>query len=221
MTNDVSRILLITNPADDSPTKYLDAWSELVLEIAKKQNDVFVFELRDQRANKQELTRVIQKQKPQLIIFNGHGSDASITGFGQKVLIKCEDNECLQKEKIVHSMSCSSGKELGQKCIKIGTLSYIGYSEEFKLVHLNKQTKQERRSDPVATFFLKPAFEAVFALIRGATTGKAYKESQKVYVENLRRLTTSSLTEYNTSVASRLYHDLKYQVCLGDSQARF
>ncbi len=217
----MSRIILVTNPADDIPLKYLDAWLELIIETAKKQKDTLIFELKNEQANKQELTRVIQKEKPQLILFNGHGNDSCIAGFKQKILIKCNDNEYLLKGKIVHSISCNSGKELGQKCIKIGTLSYIGYSEEFKLTHLNKQTKQERLNDPIATFFLGPAFEVVLVLINGATTAEAYKKSQAMYAKCLRTLLTSSKTEYNTTIASRLFHNLKYQVCLGDHQVSF
>ncbi len=219
----MSRIILITNPANDNdqPTKYLDSWSELVTEAVKKQKDTVIFELKKEQANKKELTQLIQKEKPQLIIFNGHGDDRSITGFDHKVLIRCDDNEHLLKEKIIHSMSCDSGKELGPKCIKLGTLSYIGYSEEFKLTHLNRQTNQERLDDEVAGFFLRPAFEAILALIEGATTGEACRRSRKMYAENLSTLMTSRLTEYNTNMASRLYHNLKYQICLGDSKASF
>ena len=217
----MSRIILVTNPADDIPVKYLDAWSELIIETAKKQKDTLIFELKNEQANKQKLTRAIQREKPQLIVFNGHGNSSSICGFKQKILIRCDDNEYLLKGKIVHSISCNSGKELGQKCIKIGTLSYIGYSEEFKLTHLNKQTNQERLSDPIATFFLGPAFEVVLALIKGATAGEAYKKSQAMYAKYLRTLLASSVTEYNTTVASRLFHNLTHQVCLGDHQANF
>lgn len=215
------RIILITNPANDQPTKYLDSWSKLIIEAVKKQKDTIIFELNKARANKQELTQLIQKEKPQLIIFNGHGDNKTIVGFDQKVLIRCDDNEHLLKGKIVHSMSCDSGKELGPKCIKLGTLSYVGYEEKFELTHLNKQTDQDRLNDPVAGFFLKPAFEVILALIEGATVEEAYKRSQKIYVENLRLLMTSRFAEYNTKVASRLYHNLKYQVCLGDSNVNF
>lgn len=217
------RIILITNPADhnDAPIQYLDAWSELITEAVKKQKDTMIFELKGEQASKQKLTEVIQKEKPQLVIFNGHGNDSSIAGFRQGVLIRCGDNELLLRGKIIHSMSCNSGKELGPKCIQFGTLSYIGYSKEFKLTHLNKQTKEERLNDPVAGFFLKPAFVAILALIQGVTTEEAYKESQKIYKKNLRKLMSSSSTEYNTVVASRLYHNLKYQVCLGNLSANF
>lgn len=217
----MSRIILVTNPADDDATKYLDAWSGLITETVKKQKDILIFELKNKQANKQQLTQIILKEKPQLIVFNGHGNNSSIMGFKNKVLIRCDYNEHLLKEKIVHSMACNSGKELGQKCIRIGTLSYIGYYEEYKLTYLNKQTKQERLDDPIATLFLRPAFEVILALLMGHTAGEAYKKSQTMYRKNLRMLLASPSREYNTKVASRLFHNLKYQVCLGDKGAIF
>ena len=217
----MSRIMLITNPADDDATKYLDAWSKLITETVKKQKDILIFELKNEQANKQKLTQVILKEKPQLIVFNGHGNDSSIGGFKNKVLIRCDYNERLLKERIVHSMACNSGKELGQKCIRIGTLSYIGYCEEYKLTYLNEQTKQGRLNDPIATLFLRPAFEAILALIMGHTAEEAYKKSQTMYRKNLRILIASSSKKYNTDIASRLFHNLRYQVCLGDGGAIF
>jgi len=217
----MSRIILVTNPSDDVPLKYLDSWTKLIIEAVKKRQDTLVFELKKEKANRQLLSQLIQKEKPRLIVFNGHGNNISITGFHRKVLIRCNDNESLLKGKIIHSMSCNSGKTLGQTCIKIGTLSYIGYSEEFKLVYLKKERKQEMLDDPVAAFFLEPAFEVIVALINGDTTGDAYRKSQEMYAKNLRRLLASSLTEYNTTVASRLFHNLKHQICLGDLRASF
>jgi hypothetical protein len=57
-------------------------------------------------------------------------------------------------------------------------------------------------------------------LIEGTATEKAYNRSQKLYKDNLRLLITSNRTELNTIVASQLFHNLKYQVCLGDGEAR-
>ena len=217
----MSRIILVTNPADDSPTKYLDSWLYKIVNLAKKQKDTFIFELRKNQANKKQLIQLIKNKKPQFVIFNGHGSNDSITGFGQKILIKCNENEYLLKGKIVHSLSCNSAKKLGPRCIKIGTLTYIGYEEEFKLVHLNKSSNKERLKDEVANFFLRPAYEAVIALIEGATAKNAYERSQKMYLENLEVLITSSSAEYNTVVASLLFHNLEHQVCLGNNKAYF
>ncbi len=217
----MARILLITNPSDDVPTKYLGAWSEKIINLAKQQTDTVVFSLDRKEANKMQVAKIIEMEKPQLILFNGHGDSESITGFNQEVLIRCNENEYLLANKIVHSLSCDSGKNLGPQCIKIGTLAYIGYKEKFKLIHLNKSSQTEMLNDDIANFFLQPAYEAVVALIEGATAEEAYKRSQRIYRDNLSILITSKDTGYNTIVASQLYHNMVYQVRLGKSEAFF
>lgn len=217
----MTRIILVSNASHDAPTEYLDSWFTKIIDLVKNQKDTKLFELKKERANRKELTELIEKENPQFIIFNGHGNDELITGFNQDILIRCDDNEDILKDKIVHSMACESAKKLGQKCITIGTRSFIGYKEKFNLVHLNKKTETEQLNDQVAGFFLEPAYEAVLALVEGSTTGDAYTRSQEMYRNNLMILLTSNNTEYNTVLASRLFHNLKHQVCLGDQTASF
>lgn len=217
----MSRIILVSNASHDTPTEYLDSWFSKIVEMAKQQPDTRLFELKKEKANRKELADLIEKENPQLVIFNGHGNDELITGFNQDILVRCDDNETILKDKIVHSMACESAKKLGQKCITIGTRSFIGYKEKFNLVHLNKKTELEQLNDPVARFFLEPAYEAVIALVEGKTTGDAYTRSQNMYRENLTILLTSTNTSYNTALASRLYHNFQHQVCLGDQVAYF
>lgn len=217
----MSRILLVTNPSDDKPTEYLDAWSEQFINLAVGQKNTVVFELRRNQANRGKLTQLIENEKPRLVVFNGHGSDDSIAGFGQEILIRCDENEHLLRGKIVHTLACHSGKTLGPKCIQIGTLAYVGYKEAFKFVHLNKISKKEQFRDEMARFFLQPAYEAVIALIEGATVGEAYDRSQKTGSDLLITLLASESTAYNTTVASRLFHNLTHQVCLGNKGASF
>ena len=50
----MSRIILVTNPSDDLPTKYLDSWLYKVINLAKKQKDTFIFELYRKQANKKK-----------------------------------------------------------------------------------------------------------------------------------------------------------------------
>ena len=219
----MSRIILVSNAStpDDAPTEYLDSWFGKIVELVKKQKDTKLFELKKERANRKELTELIEKENPQLVIFNGHGNDELITGFKQEILVRCNDNESILAGKIVHSMACESAKKLGQKCIIIGTRSFIGYKEKFNLVHLNKKSVPEQLGDPIARFFIEPAYEAVIALVEGKTTGDAYTKSQNAYRENLTMLLTNNCTEYNTVLASRLYHNFQHQVCLGDKSASF
>lgn len=217
----MARIILASNASHDAPTEYLESWFSKIVDSARQQRDIKLFELKKERANRKELTELIEKENPQFVIFNGHGNDEVITGFNQDILVRCDDNESILEGKIVHSMACESAKKLGQKCISIGTRSFIGYKEKFNLVHLNKKSGPEQLSDPIARFFLEPAYEAILALVEGKTTGDAYMKSQDMYRENLTILLTSDNTNYNTVLASRLYHNFKHQVCLGSQVASF
>lgn len=221
MHHRVARILLITNPAHDIPTEYLDAWSKRALDVARQQPDVRIFELNKTEATKENVTKIIEAEKPQLVIFNGHGNENVITGYEFEILIQINDNEILLEKKIIHAFACAAGKNLGPKCVAIGSAAYIGYREKFQLTHLNKLTETEQINDPIATFFLEPAFSAILALIEGKTMIEAYNISQAMYLQHLQILLTSSSTDLNTTVAARLYHNLRHQVCLGNQVARF
>jgi hypothetical protein len=217
----MARIILATNVNDDSGMTYLGTWFSKVIARAKWHPDTVIFELKADKANKDELTEVIERENPQFVIFNGHGNDTSIFGFQKGVLIKTDDNEHLLNNKIVHSMACSAAKELGPKCISIGTRSFIGYKEKYWFGHLDRKTEEEQLSDELAGFFLDPAYEAIFALLEGATASEAHARSQRMYHENLRLMINSTNTDYNTVLASRLFHDLTHQVCLGDGNSKF
>jgi hypothetical protein len=217
----MSRILVVTNPCDDKVTEYLDTWSEKAISLAKTKPDTFVYELRGKKANQADFIKIVEEKQPRLILFNGHGNHDLITGFNQEVLIRCGENEGCLKNAIIHAMSCNAGKTLGPACIKIGSLAYIGYKEEFKLTHLNKNTKEEQLQDEVAKFFLEPAYEVIIALIEGSTVGEAYDRSRKMCGDNLTSLITSNSPSLNSSVASRLYYNYQHQICLGDGKVAF
>lgn len=176
----MSRIIVATNPACDVETLYLEAWQSKVADLAMKQKDTIIFELNQEKTNKEDLTKLIQEENPQLVILNGHGSYDSIVGFYGGVLIKAMENEEILSKRIIHSMACSAGKILGPSCIKIGALAYIGYKEEFKFVYLrNHNTKEEKFSDDIANLFFEPAFQAVFSLINGYTVKESFDVSQR------------------------------------------
>ena len=77
----MSRIVVATNPADDDVTKYLDVWQEQVIKAIRNEGDTQLFELTGEETNKDNLTKLIEKENPQFIIFNGHGNDETIFGF--------------------------------------------------------------------------------------------------------------------------------------------
>lgn len=214
----MSRILLVSNAHHDAPTKYLTSWFDKIVEVAKNQSDVKIVELKKEQANKKELVDMIEKENPQLVIFNGHGSYDSIGGFNREILIKCDDNEQVLSGKIVHALACRCAKVLGNKCITLGTHCFIGYKEDFQLWTESKDSKEEHLADKTAGLFLDPAYEAIIAIIEGQKTGEAFTRSQNMYRQ---KLSESIANGQQETVLASIFHNMQHQVCLGDQTVCF
>ncbi len=214
------KVIIATNPSDDKPTEYLASWFKKIITLVGITKDTILFDLKKENANREELTRIIEKEKPRGVILNGHGNSKCITGFSQQPLVECDVNEEILKGTVAHFMACDSAIELGPKIIDAGAISFIGYKEKLHLVHLNKQTEDDQMNDPMIRFFLDPAYEVIKSLISGKTVKEAYVDSQNMYRENLLTLITSTNPDYNTLAAGRLYANLTNQVYLGDGDAR-
>ena len=217
----MARVLLVINASHDPPTEYLHSWCEKILEFARDKEDIVYLELSGHNATKEKFEKNIAEKEPQLIIFNSHGTEDAIQGYPSEVLIKCDQNEGILKERIVHAMSCEAGRKLGPQCVKFGTRAYIGYSQKFKLACEKRETKEKQLNDQYAGFVLEPAFEAVLALVQGNTAEEAFRRSQRKAAETLRLLLTKTSTPNLESAASQLYHNFTNQVCLGDLAAKF
>lgn len=217
-----TRVVVVTNPSHDDPTRYLNFWWRLTISSLKAQFIGFdVYELKNDKVTKENLTKLVEKKNPGLILFHGHGGGKKIFGFKENILVACDDNEHLLQNKIIHSLTCDSGRDLGQKCVRIGTKAFIGYKKEFKFAYLSEKTDTLRSRDVLAGIFFRPAFEVDRALLEGNSIERAYIRSQQVYKDNLQMLLTSNKPKVNTEYASFLYHDLINQVALGDRNATF
>lgn len=206
---------LITRPDYDPVTNYLFHWATEVIESAKDAVDLY-----KERANKKEVTSVINKIQPKLVFFNGHGSPSTISGQKGEVLIKKGENEDILKDKIIYSLSCSSAMELGRSCVKKGTRAFIGYDGDFALVN-DRNSETRPLNDTTAQLFLKPSNLLIKSLLKGNTTQEAYEKSQNAFSESINKLKVSDLPVGKESIFSWLVWDKEIQVLLGDSKARF
>lgn len=109
---------LITRPNHDKVTSYLFHWSKKILDFPYKR-EVKFFDLQGSKVNKKNVESYLKRQIPELILFNGHGSDTCIFGFKDDVIIKLGENEELLKNKISYALSCSSAKKLGKEVVKM------------------------------------------------------------------------------------------------------
>jgi hypothetical protein len=206
--------ILITRPKHDGATRYLFYWAEKIIGLAK-QKGIKILDLKEKRANKKEFVSIMSKMKPLLIFLNGHGADDRVNGHNDEILIKAGENEDLLKNKIVYTLSCRSGNDLGPKSINAGTLSYVGYNDDF--VFIWDEDKLTRPlEDKTAELFLGPSNYVVESLLKGHTVDESYKRSQKLFIDNIQKVLTSE----SSYLAPYLLWDARHQVCLGDGASK-
>jgi len=215
----MSKKLLITRPEHDDTTHYLSHWGKKAIEQAESKG-IKVLDLHKKRANKLEVVSMITKQRPGLIIFNGHGGDNVVGGDKKEPLIVVEENEHLLKEKITYAISCRSAKKLGPKSVDSGARAYIGYDDDFIFFYdPNKITRPLK--DDTAKLFLEPSNELIASLVKGNATEECCRRSKQFFRTNMKKLLSSEATKEETAMARYLWWDMKHQVCLGDEKASF
>ncbi|MBI4210623.1 MAG: hypothetical protein HY544_03910 [Candidatus Diapherotrites archaeon] len=142
-----------------------------------------VHELKE-NVTREALEKRIEKHKPALIAFNGHGSPDCITGDNLEILVKAGENENILQSAIVHSLSCSSASILGPRSVKAGAKAFIGYNQDFVLLHSEDRSTTPKK-DRIAEHFLTAANLAPISLIKGNTVQDAYEKSQAAYEKSI------------------------------------
>lgn len=214
----MSKLLLITRPNYEITTRYLFAWSGIVVDMAKTRG-IDVVELKNNKANRIEFESRLVKLKPRLVIINGHGSDTCVTGHDGEVLIEAGQNENILHSKIIYSLSCNSASCLGIESVKAGALCYIGYKTEFTFFHQNKITHP--LDDDIAKLFLDPSNQVAVSLLKGNKTQDAIRKSRKMSIKNIQKLLNSAASKESVLYAKFLWANMHHQVCLGDQDACF
>ncbi len=206
--------MLITRPNHDVTTNYLYYWSEKIMKQAHRNNES-VIDLRGKRANSKEFIGILKKTNPSFIVINGHGDEKSFGGYDNEVLIKFGKNESMLAGKVIFARSCGSAAILGKACIAKGTLSYIGYKDDF--VFIIDESKISRPSDDViAGLFLEPSNYVAIVLLKGHKTSEANNRSKDMYRQNIQKLMTSETPTEDKELIPFLRWNMINQVCLGD-----
>lgn len=201
---------LITRPRYELVTHYFYYWSEDIVKEAKKRLSG-VIDLKRGKACRKLVESYLEKQKPEIVIFNGHGNDTCIAGNDEEPLIESGKNSYLLKGKVVYMRSCDSGKTLGPQAIKEGCKAFIGYRELFRF-----WTDKASVNDPLNDDYAKPFFETSnqvpLSLIKGRTAREAHEDSMIEYRRIIGNLLTSNAA--NSFVVSDLIWNMHNQVCL-------
>ena len=213
----MKRALLITRPKYDDTTHYLFYWAGKVKETAEEKG-VQVFNLDKKRASRKEVESILDKQKPSLVFFNGHGNSDLITGQDGEVIIKAGDNEYLLREKIVYAFSCKSARELGLNSVENGVRAYLGYDDDF-IFFYDPQKASRPLSDEIAGLFLEPSNQIVVSFLKGHSSIDAHIKTKSLFLRNIQKILTSKPTE--RYLIPWLLWDMQHSVLVGDKTSRF
>lgn len=209
---------LITRPNHDKVTSYLFNWSKEIINF-QYPNEIQFLDLKESSANRQNVESYLEKQNPRLVLFNGHGSDTSIFGYKDEVLIEMDKNEELLKDKIVYSLSCSSAKELGVSAVKKGTESFIGYKDSF-VMYTDSEREATPLKDNIASSFIKPSIRLSISLSKGNSAQEASDKSKEEFKKEIRKFFSSSSIDGAERIAIALLWDMNNQVVLGNKDAK-
>lgn len=199
--------MLITRPNHDDITSYLSKWSDALL-IAAQENGIVPSDFKGAKAVRSEVEKFLKKQNPSFIVFNGHGSDDSVCGHRDEVLIKSGENERLLESKIVYSVSCSSAKELGIKSVDAGAKCFIGYDDVFIFAFDKNCSAGRELEDARAEPFFNSSNQVVLTLLSGKTSGEAYEKSQLSFRKWIEHFSSSASPPGSEHIVSWLIWDM-------------
>ncbi|MDZ4227839.1 MAG: hypothetical protein U1E54_01195 [Candidatus Levybacteria bacterium] len=193
-------------------------WTEQVIEQAHK-HQIKVLDLDKNNATKQKFTSYINKHKSKLVFMNGHGDENRIAGDKDEIIIESGVNEQLLEDKIVYVRSCNVAAGLGSISIKSGTIAFIGYLKRYSLGY-TPSSMFNPLGDRVAKLFLEPSNLIPVSLIKGNTVREAYRKSQTAMLKNFLFMLSTKATKEQKDAAPSLWRNRKYQVILGDGNAK-
>lgn len=213
MTNGI----LITAPKHDITTEYLATFS-IQIEKTCVKNGIFHKSLKGEHANKSEFLKRLNTGNFQTVFMNGHGSEDSISGHKNQVLIKAGENEEVLKEKIIYARSCEAASILGKKVTENSTGCFIGYILPFEFYY-DETWVTNPIKDNIARLFLDSSNLVPLSLIKGNSTKEAHERAKKQMLKNIKKVLRDKNKE-SFVIAESLWNNYLGQVILGNSEAK-
>ena len=210
--------LLITRPEYEAPTRYLSAWSKLIIDEAQHRG-MDIIDLDREKAKRNRVLGTLQKKQTEkmLVVLNGHGGESWIRGQEEVILTTADVKNLLNK--IIYARACSSAKELGPQAVAAGALAYIGYDIEFAM-YIEEGKVGHPLEDRTAALFMEPANYVASSLIKGHPAGEANRRSRKKFAENIQKIIIEGAKSPYYYTISVLYDNMVHQVCLGSNEAK-
>ncbi|MBI2045340.1 hypothetical protein HYT23_04750 [Candidatus Pacearchaeota archaeon] len=209
--------MIITLPRYDDTTEYISQWS-YEIEDAGDKAGIGIKQLRDKDVNRKEFEKIVAKLNYKLIILNGHGSETSIFGHDDKVLIQEGANHEILTDRITYSRSCNSAFSLGVACMKSNKEGcFIGYNVEFTF-YIDNNWAANPRKDKTAGLFLSSSNLVPISIIKGNSGYEAHERAKRQMLKNINKVLKEK-TKDSLLIASTLWNNYLGQVILGNQEA--
>jgi hypothetical protein len=187
--------LYITRPDHDPVTACFFACSNEIITTANSKG-CKVEKSEKEHANRKEVQSRLKANCPNLVVFNGHGSETEICGHDDEVIID-EHNADLLKDTITFARTCESLAKLGPITVTKGAKAFIGYKKYFRYITMN-ETETRPLSDPAAGPVLKASNIVPIKLLEGHTVEEAVNAAHhQTMKEALRLVQSEDIAEKN------------------------
>lgn len=211
-------MILVSRPDFDPGTKYLSAWSLLLINEARAKK-IEVMDLFARRAARRELEGRLRKKNPSLVVLNGHGNANEVCGQDNEVLIRLGENEVLLSGRTTYAIACNSAEKLGEKIGTSENSSYIGYEKEF-VIQQSQGYFGHPIDDPLSKPFMEFSNQIVRSLLKGHTVEESVQRARQVGELELRKLLASSSDPDLQNSAMFLWWDMKYLKIHGNNSRK-
>lgn len=211
--------MIVTRPQHDVTTRYISAWAVDIIDSAE-QKGIDVINLAKDKAIRKEFEGRVKKLRPEAVFLNGHGSEDSVCGHDNEVIVQSGENHELLENAITYAVSCDSGKILGEKVGESKKGAYIGYKDEFIFV-ADQRYVNRPLEDPNAKPFMESSNQVMISLIKGNTANAATERARNAFREHSIRLSSSAADQDALQSAQFLWWNMRNLACMGDGDAKF
>lgn len=212
-------IILFVRPCHDDVISYLYYYSDELVRLSNSKGFKTLNKEKEQ-ANATVVGGIISVNKPEFIMFNGHGNERCICGHNDEIIIGmgkgCDLS--LLNNKITYSLSCSSASKLGEKVGNDKT-TFIGYTDDFALA-MDTNCQASIKRDNIAKFFLEPSNLLVKSILKGNSVDEAVNKAKELMKSNISKLRTTNSFLNATDYIPYLFNNYMVLKAHGNVNAR-
>ena len=209
------KCVLFSRPKHDDTMEYLYFYSKELLSLSESLG-LKTINKEKEDANKKVVSDIIISQKPNLIMFNGHGSENTICGHKNEIIVSSE-NVGLLAGSITYALACSSGLELGKEAKDKGAIVFIGYKYDFSIGR-DPNSEASPRMDKIAKHFLEPSNLLVSCLLKGKIVKEAITKAKEKMKDSIGYFSTTKDFPEAPHYAPYLYGNYTGLIAHGDEE---